>query len=532
MADDVSEPRIIVSGKGGARYDEILTADALSFLAGLHRRFNGRRNELLARREARQIQYDEGAQPDFVAEGEGTRRGDWRVAPWPEELADRRVELTGPVERRALIEGLNSSAQVYMADFEDGTAPTWSNLVEGQINIRDRWHDELRFRDTDTGSELSVASEPAVLMTRPRGWHLPEAHVEIDGEPIAGALFDFGLTLFHNAKAILGKGSRPYFYLPKLEGRLGARLWADVFAHSEEAMGLAAGTIKATILIETLQAAFQMDEILYELRDYAAGLTCGRWDYIFSLIKTFRTRRAYLLPDRDQLDMGGAFLKAYSDLLIKTCHRRGVLALGGMSAFVTIASDGGANAKALAEVRADKEREAEAGHDGTWVAHPDLIPIAREVFDRLMPGPNQLSRLRDDLEVSQFDLLEMHDGIRTEQGLRDNVRTAVQYIEAWLRGVGAVPLNHVVEDAAFAEISRAQVWQQLHFEASLAEGSKVTPALFSRFLAEEMENVKKEIGDAAYQSGRFAEAIALFTELSMAEELPPFFTTAAYPMIV
>ena len=532
MAEPESEPKIVVTGAAGPRYDEILTPDALRFLSGLHKRFDMRRQELLARREARQIQYDEGDQPDFVPEGEAVRAGDWRVAPWPEEIADRRVEMTGPVERRALIEGLNSKARVYMADFEDGTAPTWSNLVEGQINIRDRWHDRLTFSDPDSGEELSVGVEPAVLMTRPRGWHLPEAHVQIDGAPMAGALFDFGLTLFHNAAAILAKGSRPYFYLPKLEGRLGARLWADVFAHAEEALGLDKGTIKATVLIETLQAAFQMDEILHELRDYAVGLTCGRWDYIFSLIKTFRTRRAYLLPDRDQLDMGGAFLKAYSDLLIKTCHRRGVLALGGMSAYIPVAGDGAANEKALAEIKADKEREAESGHDGTWVAHPDLIPIAREVFDRLMPGPNQLSRLREDLEVSQFDLLEMHDGIRTEKGLRDNIRTAVQYLAAWLRGEGAVPLNNVVEDAAFAEISRAQVWQQLHFEASLAEGSKVTPALFSQVLAEEMEIVKEEIGDKAYQTGRFADAIATFTELSMADELQPFFTTSAYPLIV
>jgi malate synthase len=368
-------------------------------------------------------------------------------------------------------------------------------------------------------------------MTRPRGWHLPEAHVKIDGEPIAGALFDCGLTLFHNAKAILAKGSHPYFYLPKLEGLLGARLWNDVFAYSEDALGLPAASVKATVLIETLPAAFQMHEILYELRDRAIGLTCGRWDYIFSIIKIFRTRRAYLLPDRNQLDMGGAFLKAYSELLIRTCHRRGALALGGMSAYIP-ADDGARNTAMLAAVRLDKEQEAEAGHDGTWVAHPALIPLAEEVFDRLMPGPNQLSRPIAGAEITQFDLLEMHDGIRTEQGLRDNIRTGVQYLEAWLRGEGAVPLGGVVEDAAIAEISRAQIWQQLHFSASLAEGKRVTPALFSQFLLEEMEKVKKAIGEDVYQKGRFADAIALFTELSMAEELQPFLTSAAYPMII
>ena len=531
MMDSNAKPDVVLSGSPGRRFDEILSADALRFIADLHRRFDVRRHELLARREARQIRFDEGELPDFLADSEEIRNADWQVADVPDEVTDRRVEMTGPVERRALIEGLNSKARVYMADFEDGTSPTWSNLVEGQLNVRDRWHDRLTMTDPSE-KELAISATPAVLMTRPRGWHLPEAHLNIDGVPIAGALFDFGLALFHNAQAILAKGSRPYFYLAKLEGRLGARLWAEVFRYSEETLDLPRGSIKATILIETLPAAFQMDEILYELRDHAIGLTCGRWDYLFSLIKTFRMRRAYLLPDRDQLDMGGAFLKAYSELLIKTCHHRGALALGGMSAYIPVTSDGQANEAALEEIRADKEREALAGHDGTWVAHLALIPIAQEVFDRLMPGANQLSRQLDDLAVSQFDLLEMHDGIRTEQGLRDNIRTGVQYLEAWLRGEGAVPLDQVVEDAAIAEISRAQIWQQLHFEASLADGRKVTPALFSQFLTEEMEKVKQAIGEETYQAGRFADAIAVFTEISMADELPPYLTSAAYHLIV
>ena len=331
---------------------------------------------------------------------------------------------------------------------------------------------------------------------------------------------------------MLAKGSRPYFYLPKLEGHLEARLWNDVFVHAQDALGLPSGTIKATVLIETLPAAFEMHEILYELRDHSIGLNCGRWDYIFSLIKTFRTRPSYLLPDRDQLDMGGGFLKAYSELLIKTCHQRGAFAMGGMSAYIPIAGDGAANKRVMDDIRRDKTREAKAGHDGTWVAHPALIPIASEVFDELMPQPNQVSRQRPDLDISQFDLLEVHDGTRTEQGLRHNIRHGVQYLEAWLRGEGSVPLDNVMEDVAITEISRGQIWQQLRFRASLAEGSKATPALFSQFLTEEMESVKEEIGEDVYQSGRFADAIALFTELSMAEELQPFLALAAYRLIV
>ncbi len=527
-----SQAGIVLLGAAGPRFDEILTPAALDFLAGLHRRFDARRRDLIELRDLRQARFDAGDLPDFLPETAEIRAGDWRVAPIPDEIADRRVEMTGPVERRKLIDGLNARTRVYMGDFEDGTAPTWANLVGGQINVRDRWHDQLTDIDPDTGAELKLSDQPAVLMTRPRGWHLPEAHLTIDGEPISGALFDFGLTLFHNAKAILAKGSYPYFYLPKLETHLGARLWRDVFAYCEETLGLPAGTIKATVLIETLPAAFEMDEILYELRDHIVGLTCGRWDYIFSLIKTFRTRPAYLLPDRDQLDMGDAFLRAYSELLIKTCHRRGTLAIGGMSAYIPVPGDGAANERALADVRRDKEREAKAGHDGTWVAHPDLIPIVEEVFAKFLTGPNQLDKLRDDLNVSQYDLLELHDGIRTEQGLRDNIRTTVQYLEAWLRGQGAVPLDHVVEDAAIAEISRVQIWQQMRFQASLAEGRKVTPALFAQFLHDEMDHVKAEIGDDAYQAGRFADAITLITELSMAEELEPFLTVAAYDLII
>ena len=525
------QPELALIGTAGPRHDEILTPEALRFLVALHQNFDARRLELLTRRETRQHRLDAGALPDFLPETEHIRAGDWRVAPAPEEISDRRVEMTGPVERLTLIEGLNADARVYMGDFEDATAPTWANMVAGQINVRDRWHDQLTYVDPDTGDELRLSDQPAVLMTRPRGWHLPEAHIQIGGQPISGSLFDFGLVLFHNAEAMLAKGSRPYFYLPKLESHLEARLWNDVFLFAQDALGLPVGTIKATVLIETLPAAFEMDEILFELRDHSVGLNCGRWDYIFSLIKTFRTRPDYLLPDRNQLDMGDAFLRAYSELLIKTCHRRGTFAMGGMSAYISRENDSDEDRQALEEIRLDKEREAKAGHDGTWVAHPALIAIAQEVFDRLMPEPNQLSRQHDDLEISQFDLLEVHDGIRTENGLRDNIRTGVQYLEAWLRGQGAVPLDHVLEDAAIAEISRGQIWQQLRFQASLAEGSNATPALYSLFLIEEMERVKQTIGEEAYQAGRFADAIALYTELSMADELQPFLTLAAYRLI-
>ena len=521
-----------VSGPDGPRHGEILTNEALAFLADLHRRFDGARRDLLAARLARQARFDRGELPDFLPETREIREGDWRVAAVPDEVIDRRVEITGPVDRRTMVNGLNSGARVFMGDFEDGLSPTWQNLIDGQLSVYDYWRGKLDFADPATGRRLAVSKKPAVLMTRPRGWHLTEAHVTVDGEEISGALFDFGLAFFLNAKAALAKGSRPYFYLPKLESYLEARLWNTVFAFAEEQLKLSPGTIRATVLIETLPAAFEMDEIIYELRDHMVGLNCGRWDYIFSLIKTFRTNPAYLLPDRAQVDMGEAFLRAYSELLVKTCHRRGTFAMGGMSAFIPDGADPAQRARAMADIRADKEREAKAGHDGTWVAHADLIPVAKEVFDRLMPQPNQLDRRRDDVAIGQDELLEVHDGVRTPGGLRDNIRTGIQYLEAWLRGQGAVPIDHFVEDAAIAEISRAQVWQQIRFRSSLADGSKVTPQLFETFVAEEMERVKEEIGPDVYAAGRFTEAIALFRRLSAAEELEPFLTVPAYRLSV
>ncbi len=522
---------VVVKGALAPRFNETLSHDALAFVADLHRRFNETRKRLLALRAERQKRFDAGETPDFLAETRHIREGDWSVAPIPADLQDRRVEITGPVDRKMIVNALNSGAKVFMADFEDASSPVWTNMIEGQINLRDRWANKIDFTDPTNGKDYKLKAKPAVLIIRPRGWHLPERHIEIDGEEASGSLVDFGLYVFHNAKAALAAGSGPYFYLPKLESHLEARLWNDVFVAAQSALGLKNGTIKATVLIETLPAAFEMDEILYELREHMAGLNCGRWDYIFSFIKTLRNNKAYLMPDRGQVVMGKAFLKAYSELLIKTCHRRGAFAMGGMAAQIPIKNNPAANEAAFAKVRADKEREAGAGHDGTWVAHPDLVPVAMEVFDRLMPTANQLGRLREEVSYGQKDMLEIHEGTRTEEGLRHNIRVGVQYIEAWLRGRGAVPIYNLMEDAATAEISRAQIWQQLHFEAMLEGGVQVTEELFRRCLAEEMEVVKDEIGPDNYAAGRFPEAIALFDKLSTAPSFEAFLTVPAYGLI-
>jgi malate synthase len=514
------------------RYSDILTPAALSFLADLHRRFDGRRRALLAARAERQKEFDAGALPDFLAETTPIRGGDWRIAPIPADLLDRRVEITGPVDRKMIINALNSGANVFMADFEDANSPSWDNNLEGQINLKDRWQGKIDFTDPETGKHYALSKKPAVLIVRPRGWHLMEAHLAVDGEPIAGAFFDFGLYAFHNAKALGAHGTAPYFYLPKLESHQEARLWNDVFVHTQNVLGLPKGTIKATVLIETLPAAFEMDEILWELRDHITGLNAGRWDYIFSFIKKLAKNPNYILPDRDQVVMGKAFLGAYAALLVKTCHRRGAFAMGGMAAQIPVKGDEKANAEAFAKVRADKEREVRDGHDGTWVAHPALVPVAKEVFDRLMPQPNQLDRLREDVHVTRDMLLEIHPGTKTEEGFRKNIRVGVQYIEAWLRGRGAVPIYNLMEDAATAEISRAQIWQWLKYGATLENGIKVTPPFFLRALDEEMQRVKGEIGAAAYDRGRFPEAIKLFRDLSLSEEFVEFLTIPAYKLIM
>ncbi len=520
-----------IHGPLADRYDEILTPEALAFLAGLHRTFDARRLALIAARAERQTRLDAGELPDFLAETKAVRDGDWRVAPIPADLLDRRVEITGPVDRKMIVNALNSGAKVFMADFEDANAPTWANNLEGQINLKDRWHASLDFTDAANGKHYALGPKPAVLLVRPRGWHLPERHLTVDGAPISGSLFDFGLYVFHNAKAQIAKDTGPYFYLPKLESHLEARLWNDVFVHAQKALGIAPGTIKATVLIETLPAAFEMDEILYELRDHMAGLNCGRWDYMFSFIKKLRANPAYILPDRAQVVMGKAFLRAYSLLLIKTCHRRGAFAMGGMAAQIPNRKDKTANDAAFAKVKADKEREAGDGHDGTWVAHPDLVPVAQEVFDRLMPGPNQLARERQDVNVGQRELLEVHDGSKSEAGLRENIRVGVQYIEAWLRGRGAVPLYNLMEDAATAEISRAQVWQWVKYGVTLQDGSKATPDVFERLLGEEMARIRGEVGEDAFSGGRFDEARRLFHDLSLAPQFEEFLTLPAYTIL-
>ncbi len=526
--DLATRPDVHLTVPVTGRAAEVLTPDAMAFLAQLHRRFDGRRLDLLARRDARQARFDAGEQPDFLAETAHVRDSDWAVAAIPADLQDRRVEITGPVDRKMIINALNSGARVFMADFEDASAPTFANMIEAQVNLKDRWANAIDFTDSTTGKRYALKDQVATLVVRPRGWHLPEAHALVDGQEMSGSLFDFGLYAFHNARSAIAAGSGPYFYLPKMESHLEARLWNDVFVFAQDALGVTQGTIKATVLIETLPAAFEMDEIIYELRDHMAGLNCGRWDYIFSFIKRLRAQPAALTPDRGVMAMSQAFLAAYSLKLIQTCHRRGAFAMGGMAAQIPVKGDPAANDAAFAKVRADKEREATSGHDGTWVAHPDLVPVAMEVFDRVMPDPNQLWKLREDIVVTREDLLRVHEGQRTEHGLRENIRVGVQYIEAWLRGKGAVPLYNLMEDAATAEISRAQIWQWIRHRAALADGRMVTADLFRTLLDEEMAALRLGLPAAAFETGRFADAVRLFSDMSLSETFEEFLTLPAY----
>ena len=505
--------------------DSVLSPAALAFVADLVRRFAPRVTELLARRRQAQARYDAGGRPAFLDETRPIRAAAWRVAPIPPDLLDRRVEITGPVEAKMIINALNSGASVFMADFEDSLSPTWANVVAGQENLRAVIAGRLEHRDPATGKEYRVGPQPATLMVRPRGWHLEERHLLVDGRAAPAALFDFGLFFFHNARALLARGTGPYFYLPKMQGHLEARLWNDVFVHAQQALGIARGTIRATVLIETLPAAFEMDEILHELREHSAGLNCGRWDYIFSFIKTLRADPQAVLPDRVQVTMEQPFMRAYTQLLVRTCHRRGAHAMGGMAAQIPIRNDAEASRAALDKVRQDKEREVKDGHDGTWVAHPGLVPLAREVFDAGMKGPNQLERLREDVQVTAADLVAIPRGTRTEEGLRHNVRVGVQYLEAWLRGSGCVPLYHLMEDAATAEISRTQVWQWIRHGAVLEGGRKVDAAHFRAVLDDEM-------GRLGARGGRFADARALFETLSTAPECADFLTLPAYERLM
>ena len=510
----------------------VLTQDALAFVAELAAQFGPRRAALLSARRLRQVARDQGQPLGFLPETAELRARDWRVAPLPSELLDRRVEITGPVDRKMIINALNSGASVFMADFEDSTSPTWKNLIEGQQNLMEAVRRTIRYVAPETGKTYALAERTAVLMVRPRGWHLPEKHVLLDGEPISGSLFDFGLYFFHNARALLERGSGPYFYLPKMESHLEARLWNDVISYAEQRLGVPRGATKATVLIETLPAAFEMDEILWELREHSAGLNCGRWDYIFSFIKTQRENPAAIIPDRALVGMTQPFMRAYTQLLVKTCHRRGVHAMGGMAAQIPIKNDPEANEAALTKVRADKLREVTDGHDGTWVAHPGLVPVAKAIFDDHMPAPNQIdTKPRLDVSVTAADLVAVPEGTRTAAGLRHSIKVGVQYLEAWLSGLGCVPLYNLMEDAATAEISRTQVWQWLRHGA-LVDGQRFDAARFRELLASEMNAVKSEVGAARYDQGRFAEAIELFTALSTQRELADFLTLPAYERLV
>ncbi len=519
-----------IVGHSVERGEEVLTPLALQLLAHLHRRFNPRRLELLAAREQRQRELDAGVLPDFLPETAAVRSGEWRIAPVPADLTDRRVEITGPVDRKMIINALNAPVRCFMADFEDSCTPSWENMVRGQVNLADAVRRTISYTDAASGKPYRLGERTATLIVRPRGWHLGEKHVLVNGEPVSGSLFDFALYIANNHEALERGGTGPYFYLPKMESHLEARLWNDVFVAAQDALGMRRGTIKATVLIETVLAAFEMDEILYELREHSAGLNCGRWDYIFSFIKKFRNRRAFLLPDRAVVTMDRHFLKSYVDLLIRTCHKRGAHAMGGMAAQIPV-RDPQANEIAMARVRADKLREARAGHDGTWIAHPGLAAVAREAFDSVMSGPNQLHVSRSDVSVARDDLLAIPDGQITEEGLRNNIRVGVQYLESWLSGNGCVPLYNLMEDAATAEICRAQLWQWLHHGARTSDGAPVTAERFDRLLSEELDRIHGEVGSQRLAKGVFPSASRLFERMIKQDEFDEFLTLPAYELI-
>lgn len=517
----IDRPRVAAEPSRVLGAAEVLSADALELVMELHERFDARRRELLDRRLERQERFDKGELPDFREDTREIREAEWTVGSIPADLQDRRVEITGPTNAKMVINALNSGARVFMADFEDATSPVWDELIQGQVNLRNYWRGRLDFTDPDSGKHYAVGDNPAVLLVRPRGLHLPEDHVTVDHEAVAGAFFDFALYVWHNARAALTQGSGPYFYIPKLESMEEAQLWSDVFALTEAKLRLERGTIKATILIETIPAAFEMDEILYALKENIVGLNCGRWDYIFSTIKRLGRSADRLTPDRSAMTMDKAFLAAYSLRLVATCHRRGAFAMGGMSAFIPVKGDEAANQAAMDKVRADKRREVANGHDGTWVAHPGLVPVALEAFET-MTGPNQLSKMPEHLP-GRDAMLELHKGQRTEQGARENIRVGVQYLAAWLGGKGAVPLYNLMEDAATAEISRAQLWQWLHFKALLNDGRRFTHELFDALYDEEI-GLLQEVPD-------IAEASDLFREMVVSDDFVEFLTLPAYELL-
>ncbi len=518
MTDITLERDIEIRAERRPEWEPILSDEALQFVAVLQRELGARREELLAKREARKLRIDAGELPDFLPETQSIRESDWTVAPIPADLLDRRVEITGPVDRKMIINALNSGANVFMADFEDSHAPTWANNLDGHVNLCDAVRRTITF--SAGAKQYALNHTIATLVVRPRGWHLLEKHVIVDGKPVSASLFDFALYFFHNAKELIARGTGPYFYLPKMESHLEARLWNDVFVFAQKALGIPVGTIRATVLIETILAAFEMDEILYELREHSSGLNCGRWDYIFSFIKKLRAQRDCLLPDRGQVTMDKAFLAAYVDLLIKTCHRRGIHAMGGMAAQIPIKNDPAANDAAMAKVEADKLREVSAGHDGTWVAHPALVAVAKRIFDAQMPGPHQIDRKRGDVHVTAADLLRAPEGTITEKGVRQNVNVGILYLEAWLGALGCVPLYNLMEDAATAEISRTQLWQWIHHGAHLDDGRAVTAELYKTIRDEELASM----GERPH----LERAAAIFDRLTSSDELEDFLTIPAY----
>jgi len=507
-----------------AAYQEILTPEVQAFVAELATRFTGRRNALLAARVERQKRIDGGELPDFLPTTKAIREGEWKVAGIPADLQDRRVEITGPVERKMIINALNSGAKVFMADFEDSLAPTWASIMDGQVNLRDYANRTISYTSPE-GKQYALGEKIATLIVRPRGWHLDEKHVTINGKAIPGALLDFGVYVYLNAKTLLTSGTGPYFYLPKLESAEEAQLWADIFAYSEDTLGLKRGTIKATVLVETILATFEMHEILHALKDYCVGLNCGRWDYIFSFIKKFHKRPDFLLPERAQVTMTTHFLRSYSKLLIETCHKRGAFAMGGMSAFIPVKNDEAANEKAFAMVRADKEREAGDGHDGTWVAHPGLVPVAMEVFNRLMPTPNQLHVVKEKTSFVAADLLTVPPGTITEAGLRNNISVSVQYLANWFNGNGCVPIFNLMEDAATAEIARSQIWQWIHHDKGVLDnGHAITESLYLQLLDEELAKLPES-------TLPYRKAADLLTDLVTQTEFTEFLTLPGYDRI-
>jgi len=521
---------VSISGQITPEFARILTPEAIAFVALLHRQFEPRRRELLARRAARQKEFDAGALPDFLAETKKIRASDWTISPQPADMLDRRVEVTGPTDRKMVINALNCGASTFMADFEDANCPTWSNMIDGQVNVRDAVRRTISL--DQNGKQYRLNDRTAVLIPRPRGWHLDEKHVAVDGDPVSGALFDFALLFFHNAKELLARGSGPYFYLPKMESHLEARLWNDVFLLSQETLGIPRGSIKATCLIETVLAAFEMDEILWELREHSAGLNIGRWDYIFSCIKKFRSNANFCLADRSQVTMTAPFMRAYALMLVKTCHRRGAPAMGGMAAQIPIKNDPAANEAAMEKVRQDKLREVTDGCDGTWVAHPALVPVAKEVFDKHMPQPNQYDRQRPDVNYGARDLLDFRPETPiTDAGLRSNISIGIQYLGAWLAGNGCVPVFNLMEDAATAEISRSQIWQWIRSDKGrLADGRKVTADMFRVLLAEELAKVRTQLGEDAWNAGKYEAGAKLFESITTGDYVE-FLTLPAYAQI-